>query len=164
MTVHRHWAKLARVAVETLAVMIAGGLVARWLPPSPITDLIALVVLAAVVRFSWALVDWRRETITISDKRLFILNGILSRKLSMLPLRKVTDMALVQPLPGRILGYGGIIVESAGQNQALSEVHYIPNPLEFYRLLVDLQFERRGVPSQPPADAPRTDDTVAFEF
>lgn len=156
LTVRRHWADLSRAAVETLAVWIIGIRILVWLPPTSLTDIIGLVLIAALLRFLWEVVKWWRTTITVSDKRLFILSGVFTRRLSMLPLSKVTDMTLVQPLPGRFLGYGSIIVESAGQNQALSDVHFIPNAMDFYQLIAGMVFDGKRA-------GRRSDETVVLD-
>ena len=41
---------------------------------------------------------------------------------AMMPLAKVTDLRLSESILGRMLRYGEFIVESAGQEQALSRV------------------------------------------
>ena len=46
----------------------------------------------------------------------------------MMPLIKVTDMSYNRSVPGRILGYGRFVMESAGQDQALREVNWVPDP------------------------------------
>ena len=143
LSVRRHWSTLSRVLGETLGVWFLGIALAGLLPPSPLIDLVGIVMLAALARLVWHVVLWRRTTITVTDKRMFILTGVLTRRLSMMPLRKVTDMTLVNPWPGRLLGYGSIIVESAGQNQAMSEIHHIPHPMDFYRLVAGLVFDGR---------------------
>jgi hypothetical protein len=60
----------------------------------------------------------------ITDKRLMWDRGIIAQELGMMPLTKVTDLAFQRTLGGRILGYGTVIVESAGQNQAFERINY----------------------------------------
>ena len=50
----------------------------------------------------------------------------------MMPLSKVTDMSFRRSFAGRIFGYGEFIVESAGQDQALSRIDHIPYPEQLY--------------------------------
>jgi hypothetical protein len=45
---------------------------------------------------------------------------------------------------GRILGYGTVIVESAGQDQAFERIKYIPRPEEVYEALSELVFGDKG--------------------
>ena len=49
----------------------------------------------------------------------------------MMPLNKVTDMSFQRSFPGRLMGYGEFIVESAGQNQALDRVGLFRIPSSF---------------------------------
>jgi hypothetical protein len=51
----------------------------------------------------------------------------------MMPLLKVTDMSYVRSIPGQFLGYGKFVLESAGQDQALREVKWVPDPDQTYR-------------------------------
>jgi hypothetical protein len=66
----------------------------------------------------------------------------------MLPLSKVTDMSFQRTWTGRILGYGEFIVESAGQDQALRNVKFIPYPEQLYLEVCGLIFKE-----EEPADA-----------
>ena len=65
---------------------------------------------------------------------------MLTRKVAMMPMSKVTDMSFQRSFGGRILGYGELIVESAGQNQALDRVTYIPYPEQLYLLVCGILF------------------------
>jgi hypothetical protein len=53
----------------------------------------------------------------------------------MMPLMKVTDMSYERSVPGRLLGYGRFVMESAGQDQALHEVNWVPQPDDHYRAI-----------------------------
>ena len=68
-----------------------------------------------------------------TDKRLLLRYGLISHKVAMMPLLKVTDMSYVRSIPGQFLGYGKFVLESAGQDQALREVKWVPNPDQTYR-------------------------------
>jgi hypothetical protein len=49
-----------------------------------------------------------------------------------------------------MLGYGTMIIESAGQIQALSRISYLPDPEEVYEAISELVFgEKRQTPSRP---------------
>ena len=66
----------------------------------------------------------------------------------MMPLRKVTDMTYERSVLGRLLGYGEFIMESAGQDQALSRVPYLPRPDSLYLEVSQLLFGRGAVHDQ----------------
>jgi len=60
---------------------------------------------------------------------------------NMMPLSKVTDMSFQRSATGRILGYGEFIVESAGQDQALRNVRFLPYPEQLYLEVCGLIFK-----------------------
>jgi len=61
----------------------------------------------------------------------------------MMPLVKVTDMSFRRDLRGQLLGYGEFVVESAGQDQALRNVNYLPYPEQLYLEVCGLVFKEQ---------------------
>jgi hypothetical protein len=57
---------------------------------------------------------WWIERIVITDKRVMLAQGFFVHKIAMMPLTKVTDLTFERSIRGRLLGYGTLIVESAG--------------------------------------------------
>ena len=90
---------------------------------------------ALVARLVWLVVEWRRNWFVATDKRLVLTYGIITRKIAMMPLAKVTDMSFVRTALGRLLGYGTFVLESAGQEQALHKVDWIPDATRTYRAI-----------------------------
>ena len=72
----------------------------------------------------------------------------------MMPLTKVTDMSYERSVPGRIFGYGRFVMESAGQDQALHKVNWVPDPDHHYRAICAEIF---GVGERNPFDDPYGD-------
>ncbi len=91
------------------------------------------IFFALLVRLLWRLLDWSHNWFVATDKRLLLRYGLISHKVAMMPLLKVTDMSYVRSIPGQFLGYGKFVLESAGQDQALREVKWVPNPDQTYR-------------------------------
>jgi hypothetical protein len=58
----------------------------------------------------------------------------------MMPLIKVTDMSYSRPPVGRLLGYGEIVIESAGHDQALRRIRHLPRPDALYLEVCELLF------------------------
>ena len=77
----------------------------------------------------------------VTSQRLLLTQGIIVRKVNMMPLTKVTDMSFQRSLLGQLLGYGEFIVESAGQDQALSHVTFLPYPEQLYLEVCGLIFK-----------------------
>jgi hypothetical protein len=58
----------------------------------------------------------------------------------MMPLGKVTDLTFERTMAGRMMGYGTMRIESAGQIQALERIDFMPRPEEIYEALAELIF------------------------
>ena len=135
--VHQHWGKVA----EPVGSAIAGCVFAFWVDAriDPALGLVSTVVwwawFALVGRMAWKLAEWRHDWFVATDKRLLLFYGFITRKVSMMPLMKVTDMSYERSVPGRIFGYGRFVMESAGQDQALHKVNWVPDPDEHYRAI-----------------------------
>ena len=71
----------------------------------------------------------------------------------MMPLVKVTDMSYARPPAGRVLGYGEIVIESAGQDQALRRITHLPHPDALYLEICELLF---GPKAPVPGSGQRT--------
>jgi uncharacterized membrane protein YdbT with pleckstrin-like domain len=119
--------------------------VERLLPDNVIIDnLTFYLALVAVLRFTVLTILWWIERIVITDKRVMLAQGILVHKVGMMPLGKVTDLTFQRSMGGRLLGYGSLVVESAGQIQALNRIDYMPRPEEVYEALSELVFGEKG--------------------
>jgi membrane protein YdbS with pleckstrin-like domain len=95
----------------------------------------------------WATVNWFIDYYVVTSQRMMLTSGLLTRRVDMMPLGKVTDMSFRRSLGGRIFGYGEFVVESAGQDQALRNVTYLPYPERLYRDVCDMLW-----PAKPPPD------------
>jgi uncharacterized membrane protein YdbT with pleckstrin-like domain len=93
------------------------------------------------LRLLWAASTWAVDYFIVTTNRFIETTGLLNRRVAMMPMKKVTDMAFERPFLGRILGYGTFILESAGQDQALSRVDFIPYPVQLYLEVCELMFE-----------------------
>jgi len=94
----------------------------------------------------WKVSTWWRSYFVITDNRLMFVTSLLNTYVGMMPLAKVTDIRLYQTRLGRWLGYAHLVVESAGQNQALSRIEYVPFPSQMYRQILSLLSQEK-----PPA-------------
>ncbi len=99
--------------------------------------------------------QWRHDRFIATDKRLLLNYGLFTQKVAMMPLIKVTDMSYQRSVPGRLFGYGRFILESAGQDQALRRVDWVPHPDVTYRIICTEIF---GVPSRERVTDPDRDD------
>ena len=143
--VRMHWAVMANNLVSTGLFLLLMIVAQHYLPESALVDnLTFYLALAAVVRFTVQTILWWIERIVITDKRVMLAEGIITHNVGMMPLSKVTDLTFRRTFGGRLLGYGTLIVESAGQIQALNKIRYMPRPEEIYEALSELIFGEKG--------------------
>ncbi|MGB3733839.1 MAG: PH domain-containing protein [Ilumatobacter sp.] len=173
----QHWGSLA----EPVVTVAAGFFVLAWLTTVLVDAFGAAglnlwwIWLALVVRLVWKVLEWRENWFCATNKRLLKTDGLVTHKVAMMPLGKITDLSYGRSVVGRAVGYGAFTLESAGQDQALRFINWIPDPDETYRLICAIvfgeeRFDRedsldsddpsRQVPVPPQADAttvyPRT--------
>jgi len=147
LTRRSHWGKLLEPTLSTLV----GFVLVAWLVEvagTAVGDRSAWLWwlwLAVLARLAWRVLDWRNEWFVATDKRMLLLYGLVTHKVSMMPLVKVTDMRYSRSIVGRVLGYGEFLLESAGQDQALRRIAWVSDPDTTYRELCAIIF----TPSQP---------------
>jgi uncharacterized membrane protein YdbT with pleckstrin-like domain len=143
--VRKHWAVLSKDVLLTGLFLLLMVVIQSYLPSGAVVDnLTFYLALAAVLRFTVLTLLWWIERLVITDKRVMLAEGIINQKVGMMPLSKVTDLTFERTLDGRMLGYGTLIVESAGQIQALNKIKYMPRPEEIYEALSELIFGEKG--------------------
>lgn len=139
--VRRHWMALASTFLLFLGFLLIGLLLLVLFRDHPVAESVAVFFLIfSVLWFLWYVLDWYFEQLIVTNRRVLLVTGVLNRKVGVMPLIKVTDLTFEQPLQGRWLGYGTFIIESAGQDQALSRIAYVPRPLHRYRQISALLF------------------------
>jgi hypothetical protein len=138
----RHIAVLARPAFVAVGAIVLAVVVGTILSPGEGADLLdtaaGLFALWFLLRFMWRACEWWADRIFVTEKRIFEVSGILTRKVASMPLGNLTDMTYQRSLWGRLIGYGELIVETAGQAQALSRINYLSQPDDFYRAVTGL--------------------------
>ena len=136
-----HWIKIAGPWLQFfLGLLLLGVLDSRLPRDTRVRDVLVFLLLLVLARALWRTFEWYREWFVGTDRRLMLTLGIITRKVAMIPLSKVTDMRYDRPPVGQVLGYGSFILESAGQDQAFREVEYVPHPDLLYRRISEELF------------------------
>jgi hypothetical protein len=111
---------------------VGGTVLWLWLagsvPAGRLMDVLLVGVLGLWGWVAWSEAERRFNFIGVTDKRIFRTEGVFNRRYPAMRISKVTDVTLVRTVPGRIFRYSKIIIESAGQEQALHDLDYIPSP------------------------------------
>ncbi len=161
----RHWAVLIEPTAKFLPVFVAGGWLLLLDPDNRVTSSAGLlVIVAALVYYGLRVVEWWMRHFIVSTRRVLLTSGVIVRTVTLLPLRRITDLTWKETLLGQVLGYGTFRFESAGQQQALSEITYLPGADVLYRRVSALLFssdwggaassgDDEGNPEPPPAPA-----------
>ncbi|MDP9427958.1 MAG: PH domain-containing protein [Actinomycetota bacterium] len=137
----RHWAVLIRPVVKALPALAVGGWLLLLDPDNRMPTTVGFLVLVGALLYlvlrggEW----WMRHFI-VTNRRVLLTSGIVVRTVALLPLRRITDLTYKETLLGQLLGYGTFRFESAGQQQALSEITYLPRADVLYRDVSSLLF------------------------
>jgi len=142
ITVRKHPAVLlAPVAWAVLGLIVAALLSDTLFRHSSTLTWIVWGVWGLIfLRLLWAAANWAVDYFVITSRRFIETSGLFARNVAMMPMVKVTDMTFRQSFLGRIFGYGTFILESAGQDQALRNVDFIPYPEQLYLEVCSLLF------------------------
>jgi uncharacterized membrane protein YdbT with pleckstrin-like domain len=165
----RHWAVLIEPTLKFVPVFLIGAWLLLLDPDNPVTSSAGLIVItAALLYYGLRVGEWWMRHFIVSTRRVLLTSGVLVRTVTLLPLRRITDLTWKETLLGQLLGYGTFRFESAGQQQALSEITFLPRADVLYRRVSSLLFsadwggaagggddEGNPEPSRPPA--PRWD-------
>jgi hypothetical protein len=151
-TTRQHPFALVGAAAESLGLIVPLAVAAWGLAGiSLLPDLLAtwllraafLVMFALVVRLAWRVLGWEFERVVVTDEKVIHVSGVLARRIASTPLAKVSEFTVRQPLLGRVLDYGSLVVDvPGGRDDALHGLSYLPDPTGLYRLVSDQA--RRG--------------------
>ena len=95
------------------------------------------ILLLVLARFGWDAGQWWVDRYTLTTERIISTSGILSKRVISMPLAKITDLTYERSLAGRLMGYGSLGLESAGQ-VGLERIEHLPEPDHFYRAVMSL--------------------------
>lgn len=120
------------IPLSLAVLVIVARLSAGLSPGSPLVDLLWWGWFATVAYAGWRLLEWSTDVFVVTDRRVMLFTGFLTRRVAMMPVVKVTDLTYRRTPLGRLLRYGDFVIESAGQDQALHTVGFLPNPHALY--------------------------------
>ena len=101
----------------------------------------------AVVSLGWIVVAlvptlrWWYTQFVLTNERLVLRKGIIARSGVEIPLEVINDVIFSQTVFERMLGFGDLIIESAGE-MGQSRFSNIPNPNEFQAELYRVREDR----------------------
>lgn len=109
--------------------------------------LISLGLLPALFVFVVVLVAYLNSQITLTNRRLIYRTGFVVRAAGELPLENVDAMFMLEPLLGRLFGYGTVTVSSLGGLQL--PFRYLGKPHVFHAVLQRAVANAKGTARAP---------------
>ncbi len=96
------------------------------------------------VHAGWLALNDHMDRFVITNMRVFRVRGVFSRRLATMPIARILDITVEQPLLGRMLDYGHFVFESAAQEQGLKDIRYVGSPDE-RDLTIQRVVQRSGI-------------------
>ncbi len=154
---HPHWITLVK-SVAAPVVLCVIVLIADFsvLNPDNLyipklrTVLTLGVVALAILWFIVVWIRWRAISYTLTDQRIAIEAGVISRQEKIIPIDRVQDCTTRQSIVGRLIGYGRVEIDAAGA-QGAEVLDHLPRPGEFRDQVFVQSEKRRGVTVATPA-------------
>jgi uncharacterized membrane protein YdbT with pleckstrin-like domain len=135
---HPHWKMLVGPVVLLLVVVGLGSYLAAvigaqtWGPWARIVVLV--IALALVVRLTLVpLIRWRTTHFVITNRRVLVREGLITRRGMDIPMRRITGVQFRQSLFERLFGVGTLVMESASDEPL--EFEDVPGIEEVHGLL-----------------------------
>ena len=96
----------------------------------------AVSLFVGVTRGVWPLVVWRSDHYVLTDERILLQDGVLTRERRDLPLNRINDHVMSQSLLDRMFGCGTLRIDSIGGQAA--ELASVPRVHEVQTTLYEL--------------------------
>lgn len=142
METRRHSAVLVSPVAQTLvvtAVAVTAGYLSGPKTSNDLIDLLTGVIATmAWLRLGWIVLTWYMTRIVVTDQRILLISGIVSRAVTGIPLARIVDFTYRRSVMGRLLGYGELILKDANVTHGVGRLDHIPDPDHFYRSVVGL--------------------------
>ena len=130
-----HWKVLLpaigwAMALAAIAGFAVAALPERWSPGWSFGASFGLALLLWLALSARALVAWYATNYVLTDERIVVRQGLIARTGTEIPLENITNVLFSQRVVERMLGYGDVLIESAG-SQGQSRLADIPDPEAF---------------------------------
>lgn len=137
-TTRQHWSVFVPAVAVVIVVLVVLGALLKVLPSdiggrslhNVKLALLLAAILVVTIAGSLRFMRWRYTTFTLTNKRVLVSRGVLSRYLESIALDRIQDVSVSQGLLERIFKAGNVEIESAGRDGA-EILRLIADPLGF---------------------------------
>ena len=156
-----HWRALFVPIVVLVVIVFLGS----WLYFLTTNSILRYAILAAgIVIVVWfaglPFLRWLTTQFVFTNRRVIVRRGLLTKQGRDMPLAKVNNVSFSVPFMGRILNYGRLVIQSAGEDSDL-DIDDVPNVEEIQRSVYSLyekdDSRRRGGPGAGENQGPPSD-------
>lgn len=144
ISLRRHPAVLAVPSALVVAGLIAAAVLSIVSGPSGDALLIIwLIWVLLLLYLIGKVLRWTTGWYVITSSRILFIKGYFTSDIAMVPLSGVTGMKMRRSFMARMLGYGQLIFEPLGQDQAIRSLDFVPYPEQIYLEIGGLVFPSR---------------------
>ena len=141
-TTRRHPVLLAKPLALWMLTLLTVGLISFVLTegnPIPVVDQITMWLAIGMTAYTaYRVLGWWTTYYVITDERVLLCRGILSAHVTAVRLSRVAETSFSRSVWGRLLGYGELKLDAAGEQLTLASLPYLPRAVEAYRLVTSL--------------------------
>ena len=158
-----HWKVLLPGVIWGMLLAALAGMALAALPASWRWWSVAVALALWLLLATRSAVSWWSTTYVLTTERIVVRRGLVARTGTEIPLESITNVLFRQRTLQRLLGYGDVLVESAG-SQGQSRLDDIPHPDAFqsqiYRAREARSIQLRG-PAGPGGQGGQVGDVLA---
>src|SRR5436190_1982571 len=114
--------------VVCLALAVAVSIVVPGIAHDPVLIVSLVLVLLALVRFVRRYARWATTNMVLTNERLILRAGVLTKSGREIPLERINDLTYRQRFFERLIGAGDLLVESAGE-RGQEILRMVPRPM-----------------------------------
>lgn len=157
----KHPSTLYRSGLMFVVAAFLGSIAGFGFDPGRANDFVDLLAggLVALIglRFLMQLLRWRNEYAVVTQRRLIVTSGLLSRKVTTIPISRIQGVTLERSFAGRLQRSGTVVCDVG--DHGVVEIRHIARVKDLYRELGEAMSGGRspGRASQDRLDTPLSD-------
>jgi uncharacterized membrane protein YdbT with pleckstrin-like domain len=140
-TVRFHPVVMFPAAAEAFAGLVVVITLSATLVHGQAQSLLLLVPAALLwLRLIMVVLGWSVSYFTLTAERVMTLSGFFRRTMTVTPLHELVGVAVHRSFPGRLIGFGDLVIPSGGRYIVIAS--FLPYPEQLYLLLTDMLYPR----------------------
>jgi hypothetical protein len=124
---HKHWAAYWQPALESVVVLVLVALYADS-PQHSGSWILFWLALILALHALFLFLRLKSDVFVITNRRVFRVRGPVRWGFATMPAARIVDYSIHESPFAKAVSYGHFVFESAAQEQALREIHYVPDP------------------------------------